>query len=310
MMNTPLVKTATGQDTGYTFQGPRIVDRTMPLTSGLTLEAYHQSGVVLGENPSSPLYDATMFAQGTILKNADGVILGDVQLTEFTGPDGDTAWACGLDWFAEGQAEGQGTYRLVQGTGKWEGIAGTFNTLGHKRARADDHVMLRCEIRWEVAPHRKWDYATLVADGGYTDYDTGYSFHGAHIVTGTKPLTNGLTLVANHQSGVLLSESANSPRHNATCYDRGTTIKTSEGKTLGDVMLLEDTDADGDVVWLYHEWWYGQGPGSYQFIGGTGKWQGIAGVGQTLGMLQQRADDHYMPTWETHWKLAREEKHL
>lgn len=304
-MKTPVVETDAEHDVGYTFQGPWIVDRTMPLSNGLTLEAKHQSGVVLSEDPSSPLYDATVFAQGTTLKNADGVVLGNVQLIEFTGPDGDTAWAIGLNWLAAGQVQGQGTYRLVQGTGKWEGIGGTFSTLGSKRVRADDHVMLCCEIRWAVEQHCERDYEALVADGGYTDYDTGYSFHGAHVITGTKALTSGLTLVANVQAGVLLSENANSPRHNATCYDRGTTIKTSEGRTLGDVMLLEDTDADGDVVWLYHEWWYGQGPGSYEFIGGTGKWDGIAGVGQTLGMVQSRADDHYMPTWEMHWKISR-----
>ena len=108
--------------------------------------------------------------------------------------------------------------------------------------------MLCCEIRWAVEQNRKRDYAALVTDGAYTDYDTGYSFHGAHVVTGTKALTNGLTLVANNQCGVLLSENPNSPRHNATCHDRGTTIKTSEGKTLGDVMLLEDTDAGSVVV--------------------------------------------------------------
>ena len=87
------------------------------------------------------------------------------------------------------------------------------------------------------------------------------------------------------QSGVLLSENpeAKSPRNHATCYDRGTTIKTAAGN--GDIMLLEDTDPDGDVVWLCHIWWYGKGPGTYEFIGGSGKWHGITGVGVTGGML-------------------------
>ena len=67
--------------------------------------------------------------------------------------------------------------------------------------------------------------------------------------------------------------------------------------------MLEDTDADGDIVWLYHEWWYGKGPGRYEFLGGTGKWADISGVGKTLGMVCSRADDHYMPTWEMRWKI-------
>jgi len=286
-----------GTDQGFTFHRKGIVDRTMPLTNGLTLEANHQAGIVVGENPDSPLHHATLFAQGTTVLDADGALLGDARLWEFTGPDGDSAWAIGLNW----PAGGPGTYRLVQGTGKWQGIGGTFSVLGFALARADDHVMLQWETRWQVDRERTWDYGTLVADGHYTDYDTGYSFHGPHVVTGTKKLTNGLHLVANNQSGVLISENPNSPRHSATCFDRGSTIKTPEGRALGDIMLLEDTDADGDVVWLYHEWWYGQGPGRYAFLGGTGKWAGIAGVGKTLGMVCSRADDHYMPTWEMHW---------
>ncbi len=163
--------------------------------------------------------------------------------------------------------------------------------------------MLRWEVSWEVDKDRVWDYEALVEAGAYTDYDTGYSFHGPRVVTGIKELSNGLLLSANTQAGVLISENEHSPRHDATFYDRGSTIKTPEGKALGDIMLLEDTDADGDVVWLYHEWWYGQGPGRYQFLGGTGKWAGIAGVGKTLGSVRTRADDRYMPTWEMHWRI-------
>ena len=70
-------------------------------------------------------------------------------------------------------------------------------------------------------------------------------------------------------------------------------------------MLLEDTDPDGDIVWLYHIWWYGTGPGQYRFIGGTGKWEGIIGEGRTLGMLRPRTDDHWMLRSEMHWKIDR-----
>ena len=290
-----------GTDTGYTFHGPAIVDRTIHLKNGLILEANHLSGIVVSENPDSPMHHATLFAQGTTVKNAASAILGSACLWEVTDPDGDSAWAIGVNW----PAGGDGLFRLVQGTGKWEGLGGTFRTLGVTQERADDHTMLRWETSWDVDKERSWEYETLVSAGDYTDYDTGYSFHGPHVVTGIKELSNGLLLSANTQAGVLISENEHSPRHNATCYDRGTTIKTPEGKALGDIMLLEDTDADGDVVWLYHEWWYGQGPGRYQFLGGTGKWAGIAGVGKTLGMVCSRADDHYMPTWEMYWKIDR-----
>jgi hypothetical protein len=119
-------------------------------------------------------------------------------------------------------------------------------------------------------------------------------------------LANELSLEVSTQSGVLQGEDpeVESPRSYATCFDRGTTVRRGS-KTLGDVMLLEDTDPDGDMVWLIHVWWYGRGPGSYQFIGGTGKWEGITGEGTTLGMLRERTDDHYMLRSEIHWRIDR-----
>ena len=97
---------------------------------------------------------------------------------------------------------------------------------------------------------------------------------------------------------------AKGPRNYATVFDRGTTIQMGS-ETLGDVMLLEDTDPDGDIAWLVHIWWYGKGPGTYRFIGGTGKWAGIIGQGKTLGSLRRRSDDHHMLRSEMHWRIER-----
>jgi hypothetical protein len=85
-------------------------------------------------------------------------------------------------------------------------------------------------------------------------------------------------------------------------YDEKPAPGTTGGSN-GDAMLLEDTDPDGDIVWLYHEWWYSNPPGSYEFIGGTGKWKGITGYGVTRGMLRGRTDDNYMLKSEMHWNL-------
>ena len=293
-------KNAEGRDTGYAFASPQIVEATKPLKNGLTLLDVHRSGVMVAENPKSPWHHATFLAYGTTVQDADGKVVQEVALWETTDADGDSTWS--ILWRP---AEGPGKLEFVQGTGKWEGIAGGGMALGVVRARADDHAMPRWEMCWRTDGARSGD-ADGAAQAAYTDYDTGYSFHGPHVTRSKKELANGIGLVVSTQSGVLTSMNpeANSPRHHATCFDRGTTVQV-DGKVVGDVMLLEDQDPDGDLVWLIHVWWYGKGPGWYRFLGGTGKWAGITGTGTTLGMLRRRADDHYMLKSEIRWRIER-----
>ena len=148
--------------------------------------------------------------------------------------------------------------------------------------------------------------STLVPGKEQYEYeDRCLSFHGPHIFLHSKELKNGISLEFSTQSGVLmsmLSPDTRSPRNGDTCFDRGSTVKF-HGNTQGDIMLLEDTDADGDVAWLYHIWWYNRGPGIYRFIGGTGKWEGISGAGVTRGMFRKRTDDHFMLKSELRWNL-------
>ena len=293
-MNNPQAK---GYDTGYVFSGPHITQVKKTLKTGITWVDNVQQGVMVSENPNSPWYQATFLSHGTTLIDAEGKVLGDVALCEMTDPDGDTTWMMISWWYAEGP----GQFQLVQGTGKWEGITGKGKTIGSVRERNDDHFMPEWEMNWEIKPGVK---AFSPPEGTvYTDHDVCLSFHGPHVTESTKVLKNGHILIASHQAGVLLSDNreAVSPRILATCFDLGTTIQDANGKTLGDVMLLEDQDPDGDFVWLCHVWWYGKGPGWYRFIGGTGKWKGIQGEGITQGMLAPRVDDHYMLKSEIHW---------
>jgi len=291
-----------GTDAGYIFIGPAVQKRTKTLQNGITLAAYHKTGVIVSENPHSPWRHATLFVQGTTVSDRVGRVTHDAALCESTDADGDLTWS--VLWRAAG---GLSTLQLIVGTGKWEGISGQGEMSGIVRSRADDHVMPKWVINWQVNRETGQDLSAPIEAGKYTDHDRGLSFHGPHIPELTRELANGITLIVSNQSGVLISENpeAKSPRNYATNFDRGTTIKVGD-KTLGDIMLLEDTDPDGDVVWLVHIWWYGKGPGTYQFIGGTGKWDGITGEGRTLGMLRPRTDDHYMLRSEMHWKIDRE----
>jgi hypothetical protein len=237
-----------------------------------------------------------MYVQGSALMDKDGARIADVALCEIADQDGD------LCWFVFKNEQGKFLLDIKAGTGKWDNVSGSAEMLPQSKPRADGYMKLSWEMNWEIK-ELNGDQEEINPDD-YEYHDRGLSFHGPHITTKERELKNGVNLVYSHQSGVLLSEEpeALSPRNFATCFDRGTTYRL-DGKTLGDVMLLEDTDPDGDIVWLYHEWWYGKGPGSYEFIGGTGKWEGIRGQGVTLGMLRPRTDDHFMLRSEMHWNI-------
>ncbi len=290
-----------GTDTGYIFSGPNVEEKKKTVKKGTILVDNHRTGVIFSDNPESPWHHSTFYSQGSIVEDSEGRIIQEVALCETTDADGDLTWS--VLWQP---AQGHGMFHFVVGTGKWEGITGKGRIPGMVRNRADDHVMPKYEIQWKIDKQNGGRIESLVKEGAYTHHATSLSFHGPHVTELVRDLANGLSLVVSTQSGVLMGEDpeAASPRSYATCYDRGTTVK-KDGKTLGDVMLLEDTDPDGDIAWLIHVWWYGKGPGSYQFIGGTGKWEGITGEGTTLGMLRGRTDDHYMLRSEIHWRIDR-----
>jgi len=285
-----------GSDKGYFFIGPEIETSGKKFKDGKYLKHYTHEGVAVSEIEGSPWYDGILYVQGSALINEEGERIADVALCEITDYEGD------LCWFVFRKTEEGFILVLKAGTGKWDNISGSAKMGEVKDPRADGHLKFPWELTWKIAAQSFTD--NPINKDNYEFFDQGLSFHGPHITTLTKELENKVTLVYSNQSGVLLSEDpeAKSPRNFATCFDRGTTYKL-DGKTLGDVMLLEDTDPDGDIVWLYHEWWYGKGPGSYEFIEGTGKWKGITGQGVTLGMLRPRTDDHFMLRSEMHWNI-------
>ena len=286
------------EDEGSLFMTPLVETRKKVFKNGQTVSAFNTRGNVSSQNPDSPWHEASFFGQGTIVNDGDGNRIAKVTLCEMIDADGDITW--GVLWEP---AEKSATYQIKAGTGKWNNIVGRGEFEQLDTERADGFVSSDWEITWSFSNGKPRDVD--VDKKNYRYHDQGLSFHGPHIKESERMLANGVKLVISNQSGVLLSDdpAAKSPRNFATCFDRGTTVGNKERSALGDVMLLEDTDPDGDIVWLYHEWWYGKGPGSYEFIGGTGKWTGITGFGVTRGMLRGRVDDHYMLKSEMHWNL-------
>lgn len=280
--------TTGAQDRGELSLAPRQECGTKTFSDSRSIVAYNQSGTLTGGSVDGPWENATLFAQGTVFKDSGGAVITDVALWEMADQEGDLIW--GVLWRP---SDAPHTFEVKAGTGKWKGIAGRGK-------------LLESEARWEI----DWSIANIKPaafrgdPGDYEYHDSGFSFHGPHVTDRIKTLPNGVTLVYNNQSGILLSDDreAKSPRNFAKCYDRGTTYGVG-ARDLADIMLLEDTDPDGDTVWLYHEWWYGKGPGSYEFIGGTGKWRGISGYGKSNGVLLDRVDDYWLIKSEMHWNI-------
>jgi len=288
-----------GNNSGSLFLEPIEVKRTKKIKENTELISYHQKGIIETNDSLSPWYHTTIFLQGSMVKDISGEIIQEVALFETLDADGDPSW--GTFWMQE---PANTKIELKMGTGKWKNIAGYGSLTKVDIERVDGHRRYQWNISWEVDYADKKNPESSEFEGKYQYHDEGLSFHGPHIKDFSKDLINGTTLMVSNQSGVLLSDDrdAKSPRNLATCYDRGTTF-IIDGKVQGDVMLLEDTDPDGDIVWLYHEWWYNKGPGKYEFIGGIGKWKGISGVGITRGMLKPRSDDYYMLKSEMFWNI-------
>lgn len=286
-----------GKDKGFFLMGPEIETASKNFKDGKRMFHYTHEGMIVSDNPKSPWHDASMYVQGTALLDKEGKRIADVALCESTDPNGDLCWF--VLWTSDKGYE----FTLRAGTGKWNNISGKASGGSGELKRADNNLKFPWEMSWEILEGE--GLRGPINRQEYTYHDSGLSFHGPHIITLNKELKNGVNLVYSDQSGVLLSDNrdAVSPRNFSTCWDRGTTYYLN-GKNLGDVMLLEDTDPDGDMVWLYHEWWYGKGPGTYDFIGGTGKWKGISGRGVTRGMFKERTDDHFMLRSELHWNIS------
>ena len=287
-----------GEDSGYIFVGPAVERKSKVVKPGVVLVDNVREGVIVSDNAGSPWHKATYNTQGSILRDADGKFIRQVAFCETTDPDGDLTWS--ILWEP---SEGKASYHFIVGTGKWKGIAGEATVTDTQR-RADDYTMPIYRMRWEVDERNDETIPPFQPKGPFTNHATSLSFHGPHVTESIRELANGLKLIVNTQVGVLIGEdpSVPSPRSYVTSYDKGTTI-WDRGERLADVMLLEDTDPDGDMAWLVHVWWYARGRGLYKFVGGTGKWEGIRGEGNTLPALMKRTDDYHFLRSGIHWRI-------
>jgi hypothetical protein len=288
-----------GIDSGYIFTGPTVERKRKFVKPGVILIDNHKSGAIVSDNTSSPWHKASYYAHGSILTDAEGKFIRQVAFCETIDPDGDVTWS--ILWEP---SEGKATYHFIVGTGKWKGIAGEATITGTQR-RADDGTIPSYKMNWELDEKNDQTVPAFEPKGQFTNQASSLSFHGPHVTEATRELSNGLKLIVNTQIGVLMPEdpSVQSPRGYVASYDKGVTVWKDEER-LADVMLLEDTDAEGDMSWLVHVWWYARGRGLYKFVGGTGKWEGIRGEGTTLpAILKARTDDYHFLRSGIRWRI-------
>lgn len=288
---------------GTLFLSAYNIDRTKFLKSGEKIESYYQEGFSTCDEKDTPLDSCAVYVMGTRVTDKDGGIMRDTRLVRFIDNNG-KCW-----WMADSQkgAIGCFDYLIKSGTENWKALCGSFKEVEPIVERNDGSfvVGLEGEYYFNEAERDLAIYRNHAQNFKY--HDKGYSFHGPHEANdeGILKLKDGSYLEVGVQQGVLISENPDSPRSFATVYDRGTTVRAADGTQLGDVMLLEDVDVEGNMVWLYHEWWYDPEieNGTYDILGGTGKWEGIKGQGSAVGHLFHRNDDHWMTTWELSWDI-------
>jgi len=110
-------------------------------------------------------------------------------------------------------------------------------------------------------------------------------------------LADGRTRRLYRTAGFVLADEG-SPFHRAEQDCSGAEILAADGKHLGAAGSCIATDPDGDVWWI---WWRGDGKGgTWGFLGGSGKFEGITGGGSTRRALEWPSG-RFTLKWEGAW---------
>ena len=111
-------------------------------------------------------------------------------------------------------------------------------------------------------------------------------------------LLDGTTLLNTHDKGFLVGNEPSNPM-DGNCHDCfATWILAADGSVIQRKGHCVGIDRAGDT-WTI---WFGEGkPGTWGFIGGTGKFKGMVGGG-TFDLVHKWSDGRYAITWEGSWE--------
>ena len=111
-------------------------------------------------------------------------------------------------------------------------------------------------------------------------------------------LADGRRLGHEKTRGFFFTENPESPLHSAVVLCRNTQVFTDKERPDYEVSFCEAQDSDGNLTWFVSN-----NSGSFDFIRGSGKFEGISGSVQPTGGVQ-RQDDVHVPYFKITWTVA------
>ncbi|MCG7853383.1 MAG: hypothetical protein MIO92_12750 [Methanosarcinaceae archaeon] len=259
-------------DTGYIYFSPSIVDRDLQFKNGKSVIDYRKKGVVITENHESPLYDGTIELMGAITKDENGYTIKTFTLCEIMDFEGNLIWGANVSLPTDTTYE----YDVKYGVLKWKHIHSKL-ILQPGQKRIDDFEKVPFIYTWELAPHIPLAEKIPPADA-FPLSSKGYSLHDRHYTWERRKMAGGYDIDLSLQEGVYIVEGENMPAFNSRWYGRSWAVFEGSDGRQSDVMLSELIDVDGDMLFSWGFWWYADVDGVGELLGGTGKWETIAGV--------------------------------
>ena len=114
-------------------------------------------------------------------------------------------------------------------------------------------------------------------------------------------LPNGMTMTRLTSKCLVISDDESVDFHLAPQISTGSILSDANGKVLMSMGYGETIDADGDVMVI---WWRGNETGSvWGFMGGTGKYEGIAGGGTSENIVLHSDGSQHI-RWEGVLRIA------